>query len=316
LDKISEKPIEFWNSIIGFDSMEQPQKNANRILEVKTYQTGAFKQVIECINNVVSEVCITFVSPDNEYTPEKEEPADEEAEVQSNKKAGIQILKLTDDKEILIKVVLPADNFQTFICLEPEITIGVVVKELRSVLRHIDSNDPITLYMDRDNCHTLYIHSIYESEDGTEIKETNLQLRLIDIANLHIQLPKVMFENKITIATDKFRALCNNFNKIGSEDVKITALNNQISFMGKSDLGDMTITFKDFNPGRNDDQNQIICGTWKLPYLAHFSKCDKLCSVIDIYLKRDFPLVLLISVGSLGKMFVFLSPSANEEMGS
>ncbi|MEM3063006.1 MAG: hypothetical protein QW303_05640, partial [Nitrososphaerota archaeon] len=42
------------------------RKKSDHILEVKTTQTGAFKQTIERIASVISDCCIVFIPPDDE----------------------------------------------------------------------------------------------------------------------------------------------------------------------------------------------------------------------------------------------------------
>jgi proliferating cell nuclear antigen PCNA len=352
-----------------------PEKNDNRILEVQTTQTAALKQVIERIQSVVSETCITFIPPDNtddteiddEYESEEEESkpqkkqkekgkskrkkvdsseesneekkkrkpkkgkkAEEDSEEEDPKKkttkpktpptpdkkrntGGIRILRLTQDKSVLIKLSLDANNFEIFKCLEPKITIGIDMSQLHSMLKSISDNDPITLYMNRDNRNTLYIHSTCESENGAETEETDLEICLMEINNLDVPLPRAEFENRITMAADKFHTICKNLNN-NSVHVGITSVDNEISFTGKSDAGKISRTYKDPNPKRKD-KHHIVQGVYELKNLMYFSKCNKLCPTIDIYLKNDFPLVLVISVASLGKMYIFLTP-ADQDVGT
>jgi hypothetical protein len=56
-------------------------------------------------------------------------------------------------------------------------------------------------------------------------------------------------------------------------------------------------------------EEQIIKNTYEAEDLVIFSDCFKLCQTIDIKIKNDFPLVLVMSAGSLGKMFVSISPT-------
>ena len=62
---------------------------------------------------------------------------------------------------------------------------------------------------------------------------------------------------------------------------------------------------------KKDKPDHVVQGVYELRNLMNFSKCNKLCNTIELYLKNDFPLVLVISVATLGKMYVFLSPIEN-----
>jgi len=392
------------------------EKNDNRILEVKTTQTAALKQVIERIQSVVSETCIVFIPPDNtddndiddEYESEEEvnnlkskkkskkdsklpaptkkknknkkdisesesdsesdsdsddnprakkstkakkkveSDSESESESESIPKGktkskaavatktkkpvpakdddktikkknnlpaqptkkrntgGIRILRLTQDKSVLIKLILDAVNFEYFKCTEPKITIGIDMSQLHAMLKSINDNDPITLYMNRDNRSTLYIHSTSENNEHTE--ETDLEVCLMDIGNQEMPLPRAEFQNKITMAADKFHTICKHLNN-NSVHVEITSINNEISFKGKNEGGKISRTYKDANSKKKDKQNHVVQGNYELRNLMYFSKCNKLCQTIDIYLKNDFPLVLVISVATLGKMYIFLTPT-------
>lgn len=331
-------------------------KKDNRCLEVKTTQTGAFKQVIERIAGVISDCCLVFIPPDNnvdndddDYFEEIEEEkyhknskkvkigsnssknkkikndndSEEEEEIdikpkknksksskssKSTKKntGGIRILRLTEDKSILIKLTLDASNFEYFRCDEPKITIGVDMHNLHALLKMVSDDDPIVMYMNRDNTSALYIRSLNENNESSE--ETDIEIYLMEIGNPEMPIPQTEFQNKIAIATDKFHTICKHMNN-NSTFVEITSIGNEISFRGQNEGGKITMSYKDINYNKKKDStDHVVQGLYELRNLMGFSKCNKLCNVIELYLKNDFPLVLVIHVATLGKMFVFLSP--------
>lgn len=276
------------NLIVASDDKS---KIPTKILEVKTYQTSAFKQVIEKISNVGSNCCIVFVPPsDNEGIKNS---------------GGMYIQKLNDAKDVLIKLNLNANHFERFECAEPKITIGVDTGNLHTLLQNINNNDPIVLYMNEDNRNILHIRNSSNNDKSTT-EEIDIEVDLLDIPNPEIPIPKTEFENKITIASDKFNKICENLNRSLSL-VEITLVDNEISFRGQDAKGKITRSHKDINCSI-EKKSQLVQGTYKLHNLVCFSKCDKLCNTIDIYLKQDFPLVLDISVTTLGKLYVFVSP--------
>lgn len=317
---------------------KKDHKKNNRILEVRTTQTGALKQVIERIANVISECCIVFIPPDNSikntvdddyYEEIDDEPKDKKKstkkiidsdseEKQVKKKptktvkkntGGIRILRLTEDKSILIKLHLDADNFDEFRCEEPKITVGVDMHNLNGLLKMVNDDDPILIYMNCDNRNALYIRCLNENNQSSE--ETDIEIFLMEIGNPEMPIPQTEFQNRITMASDKFHAICKRLNN-NSTFVEIKSINNEISFRGENEGGKVTMSYKDVNySSKKDKPDQIVQGVYELRNLLGFSKCNKLCNTIEIYLKNDFPLVLMIPVASLGKMYVFLSPIEN-----
>ena len=401
---VKKKPIVAKNVV---DQKKDKIKKDNIILEVKTTQTGAFKQVIERISNFISDCCIVFIPPDetiteNDYYEEVEEtttkkkslpkksekdsdegddseeedsgrrskkkktPAkkskkdgdgDDDSEETSGKSStkkkptkkkvnvseegsieeeidmksiklpnkqqpkpapkqtkkntgGIRILRLTEDKSILIKLNLDAFNFEYFRCDEPKITIGVDMHNLHAHLKMVNDDDPIILYMNRDNRSAMYIRSLNGNNESSE--ETDMEIYLMEIGNPEMPIPQTEFQNKITMASDKFHTICKRLNN-NSTHVEIRSINNEILFRGQNEGGKVTMSYKDvnYNTKKKDKPDQLVQGVYELRNLMGFSKCNKLCHTIEIYLKNDFPLVLVISVATLGKMYVFLSPIEN-----
>lgn len=308
------------------------QKNhkPQRILEVRTSQTGVLKQAFERMSTVISDCCIVFIPPDKSCDQSQDDDYYEEIDTNSAKEkkkgkknfveksrntakktsgGGIRILRLTEDKSVLIKLTLYSDKFDYFMCKEPKIKIGVDINQLHAMLKVINDDEPIIFYMNKDNMNRLYINSVAKSNDGSE--ETDIELFLMDISNPELQIPQTEFQNIITIASDKFHTDCKHFNN-NTRTVEIISINDQISFKGTSDAGHITKTYKDIHGTKNPNKNVIVQGKYELKNLLSFSKCNKLCNTIDIYLKNDFPLVLVIAIATLGKMYVFLTPVEEE----
>lgn len=300
--------------------IDKNARNDNKVLEIRTTQTGALKQVFERVSGVISDCCLTFMPADKDInnTGDDNEYYEDESTKSSHKQSkttdrpkntgGIRIIRLTEDNNTLVKVVLEAANFEYFRCDEPKITVGVDMHTLHSHLKMINDDDPIVIYMKKDIQGSLYIRSLSENNDNSEERE--IELFLMDIINPEIPVPKTEFQNRITMKSDKFHLICKHLSQ-NSTFVEITSINNEILFKGQSEGGKVTMTYKDTGYKKKEKPDQVIQGVYELRNLLGFSKCNKLCNTIEIYLKNDFPLVLVISVATLGKMYVFLSPIDN-----
>jgi proliferating cell nuclear antigen PCNA len=301
----------------------QSVRKSKKILEVKTIQTGAFKQAIERISNVISDCCIVFFPLKNQYDQDYSDNDNDADQVNKKSKpvesvGGIRILRLTEDRNILIKLSLEAENFEYFICEEPKITIGVDMQALNTLLKIINDDDPIIIYMYKDDKSVLYIKSIAGVNSNRE--ETDLKIFLMEIPNREVPIPKTKFQNIITIDSNKFHTICKQLHN-NSTFVEIKSVKNQISFRGQNEGGTATKTYKDHTTKddkkkrkKNKDADEpIVQGIFDLKSIMGFSKCNKLCPTVNIYLRNDFPLVLQIPVASLGKMFVFFTPLDNPD---
>ena len=55
------------------------------------------------------------------------------------------------------------------------------------------------------------------------------------------------------------------------------------------------------------DSTKIIQGEFSLKNLGYFIKCTNLCSVVELYLENDLPMVCSYSVAALGKIHLCLA---------
>ena len=58
---------------------------------------------------------------------------------------------------------------------------------------------------------------------------------------------------------------------------------------------------------------QACTGTFSLKYINLFIKSSALCSNVEIYLKKGYPLILVYRIGSLGKVQFLLAPIEQDE---
>jgi hypothetical protein len=61
----------------------------------------------------------------------------------------------------------------------------------------------------------------------------------------------------------------------------------------------------------NKKNDEIVQGIFSLKYLVLFTKCTNLSSIVELFLKNDYPLITKFSVASLGHVTLALSAIAN-----
>ena len=94
---------------------------------------------------------------------------------------------------------------------------------------------------------------------------------------------------------------------------KVTFLCNDVSFIMKcnGDFADLMIDIARGNTSSKSKERSLTksCnGTFSLKYINLFIKSSALCSNVEIYLKRGYPLILVYRIGSLGKVQFVLAP--------
>lgn len=270
-----------------------------RVLEIHTTQTAEFKKAIERVANVITECCITFIAPREAVEGEKKN------------NGGIRIFKLSSNKSIMIKVNLDASKFEKFYCGEQKITIGLDMPSFHNWLKSISDSDTLMMYMNRDQRSVLYVRSVSESDTGREA--TDVTINLMDLANTEKELPPTKFDNITIMSAKKFNDICKDLNNNSTRVVEIASVNGDLSFTGSNENGKITRIYSDKEDGpikKDKNKQKIVQGLYDLKNLMAFSKCGKITETVSIHLKNDFPLILALTVGNLGHMYVFLAPIA------
>lgn len=308
---------------------KKPKNDDEKILEIRTVHTGAFKQAIERIQHVLSEAIFVF-TPDNptdenevDESYESEEDDDKKkkskkkakAKVKENRTGGLKIQRLTEDSNILIRIIMYAHKFEYFKCAEPIISAGIDLPCLYNMLKNVRDNDPITIYINRSTKDRfMYIHSEYTDEEHPE--ESDLEVALIAVEPKDLPIRKTEFNGRTTVKAEKFNQICKQLSN-HADLVEIISINNEIRFKSKSEGGKVSRVIKDSGKKKKGQQGdgQLVQGIYDLKNLMYFSKIPKLSSTLEIFMKNDFPLVLRINIQDLGRMYVFLTPSDPDALG-
>lgn len=275
--------------------------NENRIISIRTTHTGAFKQAMEKISNVVSDCCLTFlrkIDDDEDDTNRQNHTPDE-------KKGGIRIYRLTEEKNILIRLLLYAKAFDFFYCEKNKITAGIEMSSFTIFLKSISDESSLEIYMLRHYPSSLFFAGSRD-DNNIVILEVNIQ----DIAESDIPIDKKEFDQKIIIPAEKFHGICKSMYS-NTNYVELIALHNEITFNGKNDNGKISIVYQDptVNPDKRKNKKKeiIFRAVYELRSIMNFSKCNKMCQEVRLYFKNEFPLVIAIPVAEVGKMYVFIS---------
>ena len=149
--------------------------------------------------------------------------------------------------------------------------------------------------MNRDDDHILHISSDVEHQC----------IDILDVVEFDIRIPRIKFQNKITIECSQLNSICKRLhNELLENFADITINNNEII------LND--IVLGNNNNGNPIDKNNFNQGKFKLQDIMLFSECYKLCRPLNMYFKKDYPLVLDIRITNLSRFCVFIQPESLE----
>ena len=106
--------------------------NDKYIFNVKTVQSGAFRILIESLKEILTDTNIIF------------------------DKTGIKLIATDNSQIVLIHMKLYAENFEYFYC-EKKITIGINMMNMFKLIKTMNNNDTLTLFIEKDNPNRLGI---------------------------------------------------------------------------------------------------------------------------------------------------------------
>lgn len=260
----------------------------HHVLELKTVQASAFKVLVEALKELLTDTCIEF-----DHT-------------------GVKIVAMDSSHIILVHLKLDASKFEEYHC-DSKITVGVNMLNLHKLIKTINSNDTLTIFMDDGDINHLGI----KIENGEKNTKTTYKLNLLDLDNTKITIEPTEFCDVITLPSTDFQKICRDMSNL-SELVEIRSVNNKLIFCCKGDFCNQETVFADNdNPDCNTrisnasrKKDVVVQGVFNLKYLVLFTKCTNLCNTVELYLKNDYPLIVKYLVASLGEIKLCLAPQS------
>lgn len=255
---------------------------SDKIMELKTVQTGAFKTLIEAMKEILTDANIEFTD------------------------GAVKIITMDPTQTILVHLKLEKDSFEYYHC-KHKIVIGVNMLNFFKLIRTLTNNDALTLYVDNVNTNILGIRI----ENGEKNSLTNYYLNLIEVDETIYQIPPAQFESIITMPSGEFNKICRDMINL-SEIIEIKSVGSQLIFSCKGEFASQETIIGETSNGltfvKSGSEDNIIQGYYNLKHLVLFAKCTNLCNSIEMYMKNNFPIVIKFTVGSLGSLKLALAP--------
>jgi proliferating cell nuclear antigen len=255
---------------------------SEKIMELKTVQTGAFKTLSEALKEILTDANIEFTD------------------------SAMKIITMDPTQTILVHLKLEKNNFEYYHC-KHKIVIGINMSNFFKLIRTLTNNDALTLYIEEGNVNFLGIRI----ENGEKNTLTNFYLNLIEVDESTYQIPPAQFESIITMPSNEFNKICRDMINL-SEIIEIKSVGNQVIFSCKGEFASQETIIGETSNGlsfvKHSNDDNIIQGYYNLKHLVLFAKCTNLCNSIEMYMKNNFPIVINFAVGCLGHLKLALAP--------
>lgn len=266
-----------------------------RIVEVKTVQANVMKILSEALKDLVPDINLVFTK--------KETTVDEDGKQVNS--GGMSAITMAMSNNVLLHLKLDAGNFDYFECTRDKFVAGINTGLLFKVMKTMNNNDTITLFVDEEDENKLGIK--FENKQNNFI--STKKLNLFDIDEYEIEIPPTKFNTVINMPSPFFNKIIRDLNSLG-DIVEVKGIGKKLILntlgetvgdeieIGESENGVTIVT---------EDADLIFQGNYDLRYLNTFCKCTNLCANVDIYMKNDYPLVIRYFVASLGTIYLCLS---------
>lgn len=256
---------------------------SKKILKIKTDKIFAIKHLFDKISHVTSECNIVFMKKTKKSS------------------GGMRIFEITERNAVIIKISFEADKFQYFRCDKETLTVGIDIGNFVKKTKILSQNSAVMIYMLENNNNILYIKS------NEENNECEISINLVEHKSRTIEIPANDIPLIFNINPNELHNICKNINS-NSHFIELEINNNKLFFKGEDDGG--KILMKRFLESKNKKINKesFTQGKYDIKYLVNFSNFGAVCGSLDIYIKKDYPLILSIPISELGELFVYICP--------
>lgn len=218
-------------------------------------------------------------------------------------------LRATDpNREMLIDLELPKENFPTFKCPKP-LYFTVNSSHLYRLLKTIKKKDSVTIFIDES--HPMKLGICVEQNDEHSDKVTTY-INIVYVQPEEIELP-VGYKDPIVVTSKHFQKL-KALHNIGN-DMKISVYGSVIKFfVNGRDLFSREISIGDEDDIDEDEAIKPYSHTFSTSLITQLTKCAGQSGNIQIFYDDELPIRIKMNTGTIGTLTVYIKSKELIEM--
>lgn len=226
---------------------------------------------------------------------------------------GIVAVTFAFSHTVLTHLKLDAQNFDEYEYNyeKDKFPVGINTQLFFKVMKTLDNNDTVTLFVDSENSNELGIRF----QNAEKNKDDTKWIPMMDIDEYQIDIKPEKFSTFVTIPSNLFNKTIRDLNSLAKkvtieQSKKDLYFKTTDSFKSCLKLGEAENGITIFS---EDENKEIFEGKYEIKYLFTFTKCTSLCTNVELFLKNDYPLVIKYYVASLGKIYFCLSSKEDSD---
>lgn len=286
--------------------MNNINTNNGLLMELKTVQLSAFKTMTEALKESLKDGTFKITPP----------TYDEEGKMTDS--CGVILTAINQSTSVLIKLKLLGMKFEKYY-VKSNIPIKITINMscFYKLIKTINNDDQmLTLFIDERDPNHLGI----KIENLEKKMSTTYKLIILDSGTKDLQIPDSEYDAFVIMSSDRFQTIIRNMSVI-CDTVNISfidspTIRDTLIFYGKGEFASQrTVLQANENINTVAPENEIIIqGVYDLRNLGLFSKCSNLCQNVELYMKRDYPIILKYQIANLGFAHLILTPKvANDD---
>ena len=219
---------------------------------------------------------------------------------------GVKLCMMDHHRTILIQVSLESENFTLykFKCKD-KLFLGINLNHFHKMLKSIKKKDSMQLFINDDSPNDLGIKVIPKENNRITTSFVTIQ----EIQTIDIDIPEG-YGKPIIVPSSEYQKMCKDMAHIGSM-INVVARNFHIKFRCNAcgvmkrhvEFGEMG----DSDDEEEDDDNVVEYNQdFDTEQLSRITKMAGLSTNMQIYPKQGKPLLFKSSIGSLGKISIYI----------
>lgn len=277
-------------TVSAHDSMNDKEKLDKYYFYVQTISSGAFKQMVDHLNEVTTECLFKFVFEKGDAKP------------------GIYIDTMSGDRNSFVRIFLDGDKFNIYQG-ECNMQVGINIEDLHKQLKVIENSDVLTMFVSKKRAELFSLRGENSSE-GNET-DTRIAVKIRPTEEVD-RIPVTQdYTNYITIPSASFTQTCKGLSN--NDDVGIRTKTGTIKFISKGINGESSKIHRDTTVIVDPEEKYVNHGIFPMKLICKFSKCKQLSKEVTFMAKENEPLVIRISVSNLGELYLLTRGNKYQE---
>jgi proliferating cell nuclear antigen PCNA len=221
---------------------------------------------------------------------------------------GIKLCMMDHHRTILIQVSLESENFTLYkFKSKDKLYLGINLNHFHKMLKSIKKKDSMQLFINDDAPNDLGIKVIPKENNRITTSFVTIQ----EIQTIDIDVPDG-YGKPIIVPSSEYQKMCKDMAHIGSM-INVVARNFHIKFLcNAGGVMKRNVEFGEMGDSDDDeeeeDDNNIVeyNQDFDTEQLSRITKMAGLSTNMQIYPKKGKPLLFKSSIGSLGKISIYI----------